>query len=231
MQPSDSKRMRFIDPSEALYPVNYDDEDTVERLERPPEVNPKKRGREVEENDHFEALVQKMEKVALEVVDGAATLDAKDSLNLYDAALIELTENLQFKKLTIPQARLLTNEGFIQAIWGRRDLEEIDFSACKQLGDWALGALGNHCPSLTKVSLVNCPLITDAGVSSLVSRCPELRSITLDGSYGITDESLVAIARRCMHLEEISLLRCNLVTDMGIHALQQHCRNLRVIER
>lgn len=200
------------------------------------------------EQEAFEALVNKMERVSIQTrevlnvvgeFDGMLTLfqkstaielDPDASLDMSDEEFVRITTRCpSFTHLTVFQSRSISDKGIIRALMGRASMYAVSLSACPNITDWTLTALGGHCPRLAKLSIAKCP-ITDEGVQVLASKCGGLRAVSLDWCDGLSDATLDALALNCPLLQEFSsAASCNYTLN-GFKTLLKGCSKLQKLE-
>lgn len=247
-----SPPQRRIFKIEKAVEVDGDYEDVVEQE---PSNKTKKREREPQHQRELEAeekelgdIITKMEKVSIQThevlnqvgeVKGALTLfqksiaveiDPDASLDMSDEELVRITTRAgDFTRLTIFQSRSITDSGIIRALMGRRRMYEVNLSACPNVTDWTLSALGGNCPLLAKLSVVKCP-ITDEGIEQLAPKCKGLRVVNLDWCFNLTDKTLLALAQHCPNLREFTTAECGQYSLAGFKALLAGCPMLEKLE-
>jgi F-box/leucine-rich repeat protein 7 len=133
----------------------------------------------------------------------------------------------------------ITGQAVLDMTNKAKDLEEIDLSNCRKVGDnllarvvgWIVPDLSpqqalsprrntanntGHKPAPLNLSSPPPPQTPAPGT---VVGCPSLRRLTLSYCKHITDRSMAHIATHAApRIEEIDLTRCTTITDAGFHA-------------
>lgn len=111
-------------------------------------------------------------------------------------------------------------------------------------GDESLGAVGDHCPNLQKLSLVEvrptaaslavvggkcrklerlavwrCETLGDAEMACIAAKCGALKEMSIKECGGVSDRGLMELGWGCPRLEWLTVKKCRLVTAEGVDSL------------
>jgi hypothetical protein len=165
-----------------------------------------------------------------------------------DAGLLAIARNGALVNLNVKSRYDLTNEGLQTAAALCPHLESVDLSACRQLTDATLIALGRHCRSLREMDIsftqvtttglraiaADCPLLEalsaghcDVGssIEAVARSCPRLRVLDLT-HVEVPAEAVLALAECCPLLDEVIVCGCWGVGDVEVTALVRGCPEL-----
>ncbi|KAK3245209.1 hypothetical protein CYMTET_45213 [Cymbomonas tetramitiformis] len=95
-----------------------------------------------------------------------------------------------------------------------RKLRYLNITACKQVTDEGLLAVGKRCPQLQHLLCGSNRKLTDASIRAL-AWCRSLRSLSIEASNA-NDISLFMIGKHCTALQALNISSCLNVTDTGI---------------
>ena len=95
------------------------------------------------------------------------------------------------KQIEIGHLKQVTNEGFMELLRSRRDLEDIKLSSCPLLTDVTLIAIANYCHQLRRIRFYDMYDVTPQGIASLVSVNHDLEEIVIFQGINFTGDSLI----------------------------------------
>lgn len=93
-----------------------------------------------------------------------------------------------------------------------------------------LKAIGNHCVSLSELSLSKCLGVTDDDLSSLVAKHRDLKKLDLTCCRKITDVSIAHITSSCANLTSLRMESCSLVPREAFVLIGERCQFLEVLD-
>ena len=107
-----------------------------------------------------------------------------------------------------------------------KDLEEVDWSNCRKVGDNLLGRVVGwviaDSPTLKKSALAHKPDDKQPSPGTVIG-CPKLKRLDLSYCKHITDRSMAHLAAHASsRLESLCLTRCTTITDVGFQTWTQH---------
>ena len=111
-------------------------------------------------------------------------------------------------------------------------LQHVKFAECKNVGEFAMKALGNNCKELRTIAFIyenNLNWLVDDALSVLVKSCSsELHAISFVGFNDVTDIG-VNYAADCYQntLSQVDFSECPQLTDKSLIGLAVNCKFLR----
>ena len=161
-----------------------------------------------------------------------------DDVNLTDLRQIALIVGSNIRAVSFSCCKNLTDhmlEVFCSRLFC---LQDMDLSACPQIGDLSCRTLSRFCGNtLTRLNLSKCNKITNTALNCLICRsqqsagpCRHLEFLDISYNKSINDKGLWTIGRNCKKLLHLKIQCSEKISIKGIMYVTKNCRTLTTLD-
>ena len=150
--------------------------------------------------------------------DGCQTVQDEDVINILSRCPL-------LQEVTLRRCSQLTNKAIVRGLPQRSYILRLDLRDCRKLGDPALEAIADRCPTLLSLALEGQRFNT--GLTSVLNKCSELKSLAIPMCQLADQESLLFIRNTNCRVRDLDLFGALFSEATLLYIFGNVFRNLR----